>query len=238
MLRPDLFEFRADLGVFEDAGTDAAEDTDPVYQWNDQGPSSRFATQATLASRPVLSSAAVPNYLSFDGTDDRMTFGGSAVLASSVAAWSFEAWVRLTDFASSAYPHILTLKTNTTDAFDFAMSNDANYLGVHIGSASTWSRLKTSTAAASLTGADKHVVATYNGGGASTNSNFKVYIDGVLQTLTNAGLFGAAGNTASSIGALEAGTNPWKGRIYKLAGFSRELTQAQVSWRYAMGVAG
>lgn len=236
-LKPDLFEFRANLGVYEDAGTDPAEDTDPVYQWNDQGPRSRFATQATLANRPSLSSTAIPNYLAFDGSDDRMTFGGTDVLASTTSPWSFEAYVRLTDFASTQYPTIFSLRSNATDPLSIAFSNAVGYLGLHFGSNATWSRQKTDFAAASLTGFDKHIVVTYNGRGATTAAFFKVYIDGVLQTLTDAAAFPAIANS-SSIGSKSDNSHPFKGRIYRAAGFSRELTQAQVNARFALGVTG
>jgi hypothetical protein len=238
-LKPDLFEFRADRAVFEDAGTDAAEDTDPVYQWNDQGPGSYHATQATLANRPTLSSAAIPNYVSWDGADDRMLFGGSAVLANTNAPFSIEAWVNLTSFGFTIFPGVLGLKTNTTDLWQVGISNNGSYLGLHFGSSTTWSRFKTDTAAASWLGADRHVVVTYNGGGAGTAANFAAYIDGVPQVLTTPGAFSPATNTSSVIGASTiSATEKWYGRAYKYAGFSRALTPAQVLARYALGVSG
>lgn len=236
-LKPDLFEFRADRGIYEDAGTDPAEDTDPVYQWNDQGPSSRFATQATLANRPTLSSAAVPNYLAFDGTDDNMSFGGSAVMVNSGSPWSVEAWINITDFAA-AFRTIFELTSNTTHPFSAGISNNATYLGLHFGSSTTWSRLKTSTSAASWLGADRHIVITYSGAGAGTDANFAAYIDGVQQTLTAAGAFGASANSPSYLGSNVSAGNPLKGRIYKVAGFRRALTQSQVYARFALGVHG
>jgi hypothetical protein len=238
-LKPDLFEFRADRGVFEDAGTDPAEDTDPVYQWSDQGPASRFATQATLASRPTLSSAAVPNYLSL-ATDDFMTFGGSTVFANSTAAWTLEAWLNLTAFpATPSFPGVFGLKSNTTNLFQVGISNDANYLGLHFGSATTWPTLKTSTAGATWLGVNRHIIITYNGAGATVAANFAAYIDGVRQTLTAASAFSSATNTGSVIGASDlTAAQPWNGRAYKYAGFSSALNQTQVSARFALGVAG
>ena len=238
-LKPDLFEFRADYGVFEDAGTDPAEDTDPVYQWSDQGPSGLLAAQATLANRPSLSSAATPNYLSFDGTDDRMADGGSTIIVRTSSAWTFEAWVRLTDFASSTAPNLLTLKSDTTHPYQIFFSNIVGqYLGVSIGSSTTWTRFKTDTAAASLIGADRHVIVTYNGAGTTTQSNFKIYIDSASATLSSASAFAGITNTTIIGSATSAGAFPWKGRIYKLAGFSRELTAGQVAARFALGVSG
>ncbi len=238
-LKPDLFEFRADRGVFEDAGTDPAEDTDPVYQWSDQGPGNRFATQATLANRPTLASSS-PNYLTFT-TDDYMTFGGSTVFANSGAPFTLEAWINLTAFpASPSYPGVFGLKSDTTDLFQVGISNNVSYLGVHFGSATTWARLKTDTAAAIWPTNDRHIVVVYNGLGVATEANFAAYIDGVRQTLTAVeSSFSAATNTASVVGASAiTGGNPWNGRAYKYAGFSRALTAAQVATRFALGVSG
>lgn len=236
-LKPDLFEFRADRGVFEDAGTDPAEDTDPVYQWNDQGPRSLHATQATLANRPSLSSAATPNYLSFDGTDDSLPFAGSSILASTGSPFTAEFWARVTDFTGNTFQVILALKTDTADVLSIGVSSDASFTGLYFGSNSTWSRLKTDYPTASIAGSIRQFVVTYNGGGAGTAGNFAAYVDGVPQALTAAGVFGATANN-NRLGSHGSGIVPLKGRLYKAAGFSRALSQSQVSARFALGTSG
>jgi len=238
-LKPDLFDFRAGLGVFENAGTDAAEDTDPVYQWNDQGPSGRFATQATLANRPTLSSSAVPNYISFDGADDLFTFGGMTPIVRSGSPSSFEVLVRIGSFATHNYQLLLRLKSDLANPQRLAVSNTGTYLGFSIGGGgATWARLRTNTPAVSIIGLDKHVVVTYNGADSTNVANFKIYIDGVLQSSETFAAFGDSDTTSSYIGPVVGGVFQFDGRLYRACGFSRELTQAQVLSRFALGAAG
>lgn len=233
-----LWEFAANVGRFSDAGTTPATDGGTVQQWNDRGPGAYHASQGTANRRPTLVSSGSPNYLEFTGatSPDNFEFGGSTVFAATGSPWTFEAWVRLANFTTTIYPHLATIKTNTTDAFDIGFSNAAGYLGLHFGSATTWARLKTDTSAASLTGADKHVVITYNGAGAGTGGNFTAGIDGVLQTLSAASAFGATTNTASCIGAILGGNNPFTGRIYFEKMYRFAMTAGQIAARYAAGI--
>lgn len=46
--------YKADVGVYEDAGTDTAEDGEGVQQWNDQSGNNRHIVQATAADRPLF----------------------------------------------------------------------------------------------------------------------------------------------------------------------------------------
>lgn len=48
-----LFWFKADAGVFSDAGSTAANNGDTVQQWNDQSGNAIHASQATSGSRPT-----------------------------------------------------------------------------------------------------------------------------------------------------------------------------------------
>lgn len=235
ILPAPLWEVHGGRSRFSDAGTTPATDGQAVQQWNDRGPGGYHASQGTVGARPTLSSAASPNYLLFDGTNDLMTFGGSTVFAATGSAWSIEAWLQLTDFASSIYPTFCSLRSNSADPINVAFSNVAGYLGLHFGSQTTWSSLKTNTAAASLTGADKHIVVTYNGAGAGTAGSFKAGIDGALQTLATSGAFPAITNS-SSIGGKADGTHAWKGRIYYFRVHRFAMTAGQMAARYAAGI--
>lgn len=46
--------YKADAGVYEDAGTDEAEDEDAVQQWNDQSGNGKHITQGTAGNRPLF----------------------------------------------------------------------------------------------------------------------------------------------------------------------------------------
>jgi hypothetical protein len=165
-------------------------------------------------------------WVELNGTTQYGTFGGSTVLAPSGSAWSLQATVRLTDFASSSYPHIFSIKTDTTYAYEVFLSSDATYLDVTIGAVTTWSRLRTG-AIATFAGLDRNILVTYNGQGAGTAGNFAVYVDGVARSLVSSNLLVDGGNTISVLGALQSGGNPFKGRIYRAGIWNRALSASE-----------
>jgi hypothetical protein len=66
---------KADAGVFEDAGTDAAENGDGVQQWNDQSGGSNHFSQGTSGERAVYTTNVYNGLpaLRFDASNDGMT---------------------------------------------------------------------------------------------------------------------------------------------------------------------
>lgn len=72
--------YAADRGVYSDAGTTLAVNSDPVRQWNDQSGNGYHLSQATLGLRPTLNTTGGPSSLPtlvFDGSDDFMLTAGS-----------------------------------------------------------------------------------------------------------------------------------------------------------------
>lgn len=167
------------------------------------------------------------NWVELNGTTQYGTFGGTQALAPTGSPFSLYAVVRLIDFSASVYPHIMSIKTNTTDAFELAISNQVGYAGVFIGSASSWSRLRTGTSAATFTGFDRTILATYSGQGATTDANFRIYLDGVQQSLVTSSLYGSTTNTTSALGSVLGPVNLWNGRIYRAGIWNRALSASE-----------
>ena len=70
-----LLWLKADAGVYNDAGSTLATDTQTVQQWNDQSGNGSHATQATSGKRPVYRTNVVNGLpaLRFDASDDALT---------------------------------------------------------------------------------------------------------------------------------------------------------------------
>lgn len=66
---------KATDGVYNDAGTTLATNSQTVQQWNDQSGNSRNVAQATAGNRPIYTSATP--IVTFDGVDDYLRFSGS-----------------------------------------------------------------------------------------------------------------------------------------------------------------
>ena len=171
--------------------------------------------------------------MSFDGVGNLIDFGSVQTYANTGAAFSFVAWFYLNDFNPNVYPKIATLKSNSSGPFEITVSNSTNYLGVLIGSGSTWGRFKTDTAANLMIASWRQVVIVYNGSGASTITNFKVYLDGVSQSLSAASGFSVLTN-ATSVGKPTGGgsSNSWEGKVDEVKIFNRALTAAEILSMY------
>jgi chitodextrinase len=165
--------------------------------------------------------------LAFDGVNDYVELATTTPYAITTQPFTVSAWVYLNSFATSNYPHVITLRTNTSSAYQIFLSNQSSYLGIAIGSASSWARLKTNTSAASLTGGWHHVAVTYTGTGASTANKFKIYLDGVSKTLSNAGTFTPL-SQGNYIGWSGAPGEYWNGRIDEVRMYNRVLTQTEI----------
>jgi len=71
--------WKADAGVYKDAGVTLANQGDTVQQWNDQSGNGRNLSQATAGSRPTLSSSAGYPTVQFTNTGTDWMATGSAI---------------------------------------------------------------------------------------------------------------------------------------------------------------
>lgn len=180
--------------------------------------------------------------LGFDATNEYLDLGGTGgtTFFDSTNPFSISAWVKITSYSPS-YQGLCILKTDQSDGWILGMaSGQSSYNGVWFGSSSNFVGRTTDSQsiADSFVGVWKHVVVTYDGVSRSTASSFKLYIDGVAQSLVNSGNFGACSNH-SRIGE---GNVPSavrvNGLVDEVSMFTSELDSSQISGIYNSGVGG
>jgi hypothetical protein len=73
--------YRADAGVYSDAGTTIANDSDPVQQWNDRSGKDNHATQSTAGAGPDFMDNVLNGHpvLRFNGSSDYMDYDGTVI---------------------------------------------------------------------------------------------------------------------------------------------------------------
>ncbi len=168
--------------------------------------------------------------VAFDGSDDYIPINGSTVYATMNSPFSASAWVNLTDFSTSNYPVVIALRSDDTDPWFIILSNQTNFLGVSIGNDNSFAGIKTDTPTASLTGAWHHIAVSYNGQGSGAMTNFKIYLDGQLQTNIASGTYASHSQT-TSIG-YNGGGNRWYGSIDEVRVYNRALSTSDVNQLY------
>ena len=174
--------------------------------------------------------------VSFDGTNDHMTIGTN-VLFNTGSAFSYSGWVKL-DSYSPVFQTIAQFKTNHSNGFFLMLSNTGNYTGLNIGNMDTSNMMKVRTAGdiSSTFTNWTHIAMTYNGSGASTSSNYKIYINGnEVSTTSNGNLISIS--NVNTIGAANDGASfPTNGLIDEVAIFNVELSSSNVTLIYNSGV--
>jgi len=211
----------------------------PLGLYPDARDSSEFGRRGTLQSSPQQSVASHRRGVLFDGSTQRISISRGTVFASTSAPFCVSAWVHIYDFSPNIYPIICTLKTSSSHAWQLSLSSEMSYLGVVVGSATSWSRIKSNTPAASLTGVWRLVEVSYNGQGATTDSNFSGYVDGAPITFAAAGGFSGISNT-TDIGAPSGGgaSNKFDGLIDDVRVYNRARSPAEAMNAYTQTAVG
>ncbi len=171
--------------------------------------------------------------IALDGTSGHVDIAGSAAYATHDAAFSFSAWVSLTDWMN-VDPDIMQMMTDdaSTSPFHVLWSDDPSYDGMSTGDGdASW--IPTKTQVEPSTGTWHHVAMVYDGGGATTPGSFTFYLDGAVQALVAAGGYGTQAN-ASRIGAAEVSSNNWHGLIDDVRIYNRALAATEVSQLVAL----
>ncbi len=182
-------------------------------------------------STPTAIAGKVGGAASFNGTSDKITTS-DPTLATSGSAFTVSGWVNVTDFTPDQFPTILRLKSDAgTDDWRIFASNQGGYEGVAIGSNSQWARRYTQ--ATLSTGAWHHFAATYNGSGASTGTNFAIYVDGSSISLGNAGAYGGFANTMALGDGDSCGVCFLKGGLDEVRVVAAERSAGYIATEYA-----
>jgi len=163
----------------------------------------------------------------FDGTDDTISLGGATAAASArplnAYPFTFTAWVTSDTGWSPASGMDELLNMNIAGQRVSLGAYVATPTGPSImyGGSNHWSCA--SSAFGNPTGWTHIAYVIYG----SNNSNHKIYINGVSQTLTNNG--GAHGGTAGwTLGANSASGEYWFGNIANAQLYNKTLTEAEV----------
>jgi hypothetical protein len=185
----------------------------------------------TLTSSQTTTIGKVGQALVFDGTGG-MSIGGSTVYANTGAPFTLSTWYYLDSSSLSNYPCIIALRTNTTGSFDILFSSNPSYQGLSMGTGDgSWTTVKTDDDPLTLADKWHHMTIEYNGQGASTISNYTVYVDGVLHPVTAASGYGD-NSQGTTLGWAPSGNNRFKGKIDDVRIYNRALSATEVQQLY------
>ena len=183
-------------------------------------------TGATLTNGPTYNTSNNGSIV-FDGTDD-YAVGPTNMSISQNQPFTLELWVNLSSY-TNLYPCLLQIKTDTTYGFIVLVTQASTYDGITFGSTDTWIRLR-NAGNQIVTNTWNQIVINYNGAGAGTTSNYKMYINTQEQVLSTSGGFISL-SQVNNIGTIEnagRGFDNWTGRIANFKQYNRALTQSEV----------
>lgn len=193
--------------------------------------------KSATSSGRLSSGGSISNTLSgnFDGSDDSLSFGTST-LFNTGSAFSFSAWIKISSY-SNTFQSIAQFKTNHSNGFQLLASDRTLYAGLNIGSNDHTNMMRVKTAG-DISGTFlswTHIAMTYNGGGGSTSSNYKVYVNGSEVSLTSTGNYASLTNVNSLGGANGGSAFYFNGLIDELATFDSLLSSSDVTAIYNSG---
>lgn len=207
-------QYDADLGVYEDAGTDPAENDDPVYQWNDQSGNGYHLVQSASDNRPILKTAYhnSHNAIQFDGVNDfiQVNLGTTKSQVNTVGIVFY-----VVDPAVERGQYLLDSDNGTTRTVINVNSTN------HRVEAYAGSSLTTTT---DITGSWHYAVITYN------NTSSTIRIDGAAVSTTGTGT-GTQGVDSIRLGSRFSGATvePLEGWIGYVVFFNGSLGAPQLA---------
>ena len=184
------------------------------------------SNNGTLTNGPTFSNSNGGSIV-FDGTDDYV-LGHSSMSISQNQPFTLEFWVNLSSYTNQ-YPCLLQVKTDTTHGFIVFVTQASTYDGITFGSTDTWIRLR-NAGNQIATNTWNQIVINYNGAGAGTASNYKMYLNTIEQVLSDSGSFIGL-SQVNNIGTIEnasRGYDNWTGRIANFKQYNRALIQSEV----------
>jgi hypothetical protein len=169
---------------------------------------------------------------SFNGTSNYIDLGTTSFIYRN-QPFTVTAWVRQSSFIDP-YPVIFATRYDghSDDVWGLHFSNNSSYRYVTFGAGGSWAGNRYE-GMGDPSGDWHNIVVTYNGSGAGTASNFKLYFDGSLQTLTSTASFSWE-NDDSMIGSLRPSRtdSDFNGSIDDVRVYNRALSQTEATALY------
>jgi hypothetical protein len=176
--------------------------------------------------------------LDFDFVNDYVSLGTSWIPLATGSPFTYAVWVNVNSFATTRYCNVGAFRS-LTGTFAFYVSNEVFYLGLLMGSNNAnWGRWKNDVASSTFLNTWRLCVYTYNGGGATTATNFTTYVDGV-QYSVNASLGFGPQFSENAIG-YDGGFSAtyMSGRISESILFNRAISGEEARLLYQIGRGG
>ncbi|MEX0919026.1 MAG: LamG domain-containing protein [Candidatus Paceibacterota bacterium] len=169
------------------------------------------------------------------GSGDRINISTSNVIIDeskplTVAAWTYLEGYNLS--STSQFPAFINLKSSSGSPFSFVFmgTGGSGYRGFFVGN-NTYSYRTSGDISSQLLKRWRQAVLTYNGGGFSSIANWKMYLDGVSQSITT----GSSWNSGTNINYIGASSHPedhWNGLLDDIRIYNRVLSVQEIKDLY------
>ena len=181
----------------------------------------------TLINSPIYNSTDGGSIL-FDGVDDYVSLGETLNLNTS-SAFTISCVFKVASY-NNTYPTIFTLKTSIGNSLVLLLNSSGVYSPLTFG----WNGSNTYKPTTSIsTGVWNVLTLVYNGSGVSSSSNFNLYINNALLSLSASSSLTGIGQV-NSLGTLNSGvTSYWfNGNIPCIQIYNRSLSPSEVLQNY------
>ncbi len=189
---------------------------DPVSQWDDQSGNDHHVDQSTASYQPTT--GGLMNFnpaLTFDGSNDRLEFGGSRFIATDAAGTMFGA---ATNSTTGSYQNLAVL------------GSDHPHMGVGPNSGD-WSALLYNAGfnwhPTDMNANQPYVFDYFWNGGNALNAGGGVRLDGLEETSASMHSLSIGGSTFKWTIGSYPGAEPWNGMIGEIILYDRNLTSTE-----------
>jgi hypothetical protein len=166
----------------------------------------------------------------FDGTDDYVQVGTSAVVNESLP-FTVSFWMKLTELVNGKTAPFI-FKTNSGANFILIFGeNSSQYKGTVLIVPGASAAVKTDTNTSFFLNNWVNITVTYNGLGATTPSNYVIYENTVLKN-QNTGVGGVADPRVNTIFGYLNSNNVMKGNVSLMQIYNRALSQAEITQNF------
>ena len=178
--------------------------------------------------------------LDFDGANDVVSMDSTRTYITDAQPFTIMAWANVRSL-TNVYSKIILLPSDDAsgNAYEFGISSDSagGYLGLLAGTASSYARIRSGTAANTMTTAGMVLYGiTYNGRGRGTASNYTFYFNTQAISPLSAGNFSTVSRRLQL--SLDANNNRFDGQIAEVIVWHRQFTQNDVAAFRGLGPGG